>query len=386
MTPTTYDTTYDQAYSYADLMQVPRLSEQQRRDLLTRFPAARSQSRMTEEQQQFVESYLRLARHLVIELCPAFAYHRLFPDLIGAASLALVEIAMSRGLANIEGSPTPYVAARLRSAIREALANENLIQMDGYARIKAKAEGQAPVFRVASLDAVQHWDQDDAREEPYATPILPSRAPEPDPIKRARVEQYLGYLPARTQTILRLRFGLDEDDGHAYSVIEIATCLGLTREVVNHAIHDGMARLRALVEGKATIRRHRGRTCISYFALDDHPTSEGREAALLRAYAELQAEGGAITGRSLARAARVSVDLAQQFLRVHREELPEEIRARERKRRLEEAYQRLVSLGKPFGATLLGRAAHVNHRAASLFLGEQRGKSNDRGAAMHTVL
>jgi DNA-directed RNA polymerase sigma subunit (sigma70/sigma32) len=144
------------------------------------------------------------------------------------------------------------LAACIRGAIKGTIVDNSLIKMNWHARTKAKAQGLD--LSVASLDAYTGFDENNEREEPYATPITPTApVPEPDLIKRAKAEEYLSYLPPRTQTILRLRFGLSDEDERAYSVIEIAGILGLSREVVNLAIHDGIARLRALVEGKATI-------------------------------------------------------------------------------------------------------------------------------------
>jgi RNA polymerase sigma factor (sigma-70 family) len=369
-------TTYDQAYYYADLKQVSRLTDQARRDLLAHFPADHTEARLNSAQQQFVGSYLGLAKHLAIELCPRSAAHRLLPDLIGAANLALVEIVLSRDLTHVEDL-TPYLAAWLRGAMRNTLADQNPIKMDQHAWAKAKAVGREELLHVASLDAYMQLDEDGRREEPYVTPITPNTpAPVPDPIKRAKVEEMLCLLPSRTQTILRLRYGLGEEDERAYSVIEIAARLGLTREIVNAAIHNGMARLRALAEGKATITRRNGRACISYPALDDHPITEAQEATFRRACAELLAEGGVITGKRLAQASGVSVKLAQRFLRVHREESPKETRAKQREARLEEAYKRLTTEGKPFTGAMLARAAHVDDRVAHRFLKERRGKSD----------
>jgi RNA polymerase sigma factor (sigma-70 family) len=370
-------TTYDQAYYYADLNRIPRLTEQARQDLLTRLPTTRSQDGMTEAQQQLIESYLPLANRIAIDLCPRFV-HRCLPDLIGAASLALVELIVSHDLSHIEGSPTPYFAACLRGAIKKALSQESMIKMDWDARAWAKAQGIFDQLqRVVSLDACMRLDESDRLEEPYAIPITPSTpAPERDESLRAKVEQYLSYLPERTQTILRLRYGLGEEDERDYSVIEIAAYLGLTRETVNSAIHDGMARLRALVEGKATISRHKGKARISYPAIMyNRRITETKEAALLCAYAELEASGTAVTGDKLAKAAGVGITLARVFLRSYRPETPKERRAEHRQARLKEAYERLTTQAQPFTYATLAREARVGKPAAKSFLEELRNKS-----------
>jgi RNA polymerase sigma factor (sigma-70 family) len=369
----TSDTTYGQAYSYADLRSVPRLTEQQRRDLLAHFPRERSSNVLNRAQQQFVESYLPFAKYLATQLCPTSVSHFL-PDLIGAANLALVEIVKSRDLTDIEDL-TSYLATCIQGALKGALLADSPIPLRWNTRMRAEAQGLDHVLHVVSLDAF--WQEDDGQEEPYATPITPTDpSPAPDPIKRARAEEYLSLLPERTQTILRLRFGLGEEDEGAYSMIEIAARLGLTISAVKNAIHNGMARLRALAEGKATISRHRGRVCIFAPALSSRTLTETKEAALERAYRSLEAEGTAITGSALAKAAGVGVNLARTFLRARRGETRSETRAHEQQERLEEACQRLSAQAQPFTPVMLAREAQVGDRATSSFRSERRSTSD----------
>jgi hypothetical protein len=153
-------------------------------------------------------------------------------------------------------------------------------------------------------------------------------APERDAELAAKAEEYLSYLPPRTQTILRLRYGLSDEDERAYSVIEIAGILRLSRAVVNLAIHDGIVRLRPLVEGKATIARRNGKACISYPSLRERIIKPEQEAALRQAYAELEASGRAITIRRLAHTAGVGISLTEAFLRGYRPQSQKEQRSK----------------------------------------------------------
>ena len=80
-------TSYDQAYYYADLKRLPRLSEEERRRLTASLPLANDPQLTTQIKHQLIESYLPLAKYFAIDLSPKSRYQRDLPDLIGVASI-----------------------------------------------------------------------------------------------------------------------------------------------------------------------------------------------------------------------------------------------------------------------------------------------------------
>src|SRR6266849_4487966 len=192
-------TTYDQAYYYADLKRLPRLSEEQRRHLMTSLPTADDNPHLTAQiKQQLIESYLPLAKYFAIALCPRSRYHRDLPDLIGEANLAVVEVITRSDLTQIDDL-TSYLAACVRGRLKGATSNDGLITINHGVRARARERGDADQFdaldHLLSLDEQMAWFDTDDLEEPSATPILPTEAAPPrDPQQRAQVETWLSYL------------------------------------------------------------------------------------------------------------------------------------------------------------------------------------------------
>lgn len=250
-------TTYDLAYYYADLRSLPCLSCDERQHLLTNLSQAHPTRATLPEprfRQQLIESYLPLAKHLAITLCPPTLYRRLLPELIGAVNLAVVEAVMR---ADLDGtlSLDAYVAAYVHAAIKRTLSTDDLLPMPAQAR------------------------------------------------ERAQVDTLLSYLSSRSQAILRLRYGLVDDNECCHSTNEIAVLLGMDRGVVLSIERDAFTRLRAVVAGDATLGQQNVKPCICYPAA--HNTSRippEQEAALLATCRDLEAQGVIVTGRALSKA------------------------------------------------------------------------------------
>ena len=374
--------TYDQAYYYADLKGLPRLSREERQHLVTTlaeaFPTALPEPQL---KQQLIESYLPLAKHLAITLCPPTLYRRLLPELIGAVNLAVVEAVMRADL-NTTLSLDSYVAAYVRAAIKRTLSTDDLLPLPAQVRARAKAEGMLDQLhmqsRVASLDAYMAWFDPDATEEPLLAPLLPTEAaPERHPEQRAQVDTLLSNLSPRAQAILRLRYGLLEDNEHSHTTEEIAALTGIERGVVRSIERDALTRLRAFVAGKATLGRKNGKPCICY--PDVHNTSantQEQETALRAAYDDLQTRDIIVTGRSLADAAGTSVERAWTFLRRHRSGTPTEARARQRQQKLERVCARLEARGVRVTSPVLAKEAGVAKQTAIDFLAARRSKGD----------
>jgi RNA polymerase sigma factor (sigma-70 family) len=384
MAPITNYTTYDLAYYYADLKRLPRLSREDRQSLVIGMPGAHFSPALFQETQvkhRLIEGYLPFAKHLAITLCPPSLYHRLLPDLIGAVNLTVVEATMRCDLGSTM-SLDAYIAAYVRGAIKRTLATDELLPIPARARERAKAEGTLEQLytqhRIASLDELMAWFETDAVEEPPVKPILPTgAAPLRNPQQRAQVDTLLSYLSSRAQAILRLRYGLSDENERRHTTAEIARLLGIDRRVVLTTERDALARLRALVAGKATIGKQNGKPCILYpDAHNTYKITPEQEALMLHACSDLQAQGVIVTGRSLAKEVGTSVDRALMFLRLHRTETPKEARARQRQQKLEDVCTRLEGQGVRVTSPLLAKEAEVMKKTAIDFLTVRRSKSH----------
>jgi len=383
-TPITNYTTYDLAYYYADLKQVPRLSDEERRHLVSSLPPSSPVSpEALQVKQRLIESYLPLAKYFAIDLCHNACYHRSLPDLIGEANLALVETVHRADLSSIH-DVTSYLVACIRGGIYQAIANDSIIKVSRKARKRAR-EQEGPdttllrnLYHVASLDKEMEWYNTDDLEEPKAAPILPTeQAPLRDMQQRALIERDLSYLSPRAQAVLRLRYGLDEDNEHAHTYQETASLLGITRAVVVSTERDALKRLRAFAEGQATLGTRRGRTCIRYLNPSTSVTlTPEQEVMLQQASTHLSEQQVPITGRALANAAQVSTALASAYLRMHRNASRGEVRAQQRIQRLEQAWTQLQCQGRTVTCAMLAKAAQVRKPAAREFLTTQRSESN----------
>ncbi len=274
------------------------------------------------------------------------------------------------------------MAAYVRAAIKRTLSTDELLPIPAQVRQRAKAEGTLDQlhrqYRVASLDAHMAWFDPDATEEPQVKPLVPTEAaPERHPEQRARVDALLSYLAPRAQAILRLRYGLADDNERRHTTNEIAALTGIDRGVVLTIERDALTRLRAFVAGKATLGQKNGKSCICY--PDAHNTSantQEQEAALMAVYDDLQARDIIITGRSLASAANTSVERAWTYLRRHRTGTPTQDRAHQRQQKLERVCARLEVQGVRVTSPLLAKEAGVAKQTAIDFLTAHRRTSH----------
>ncbi len=199
-----------------------------------------------------------------------------------------------------------------------------------------------------------------------------SRPPR-DERKHAQVEALLAYLSPRAETILRLRYGLCDDDECPRTESEIARELDITRGMVRTTEHDAMQRLRALVAGEATITKRNGKLCISLPGCRTPKLSQEREALLMQARSRLEVQGMPITARLLAEETGIPKSVASVFLRQQRGEPTvfaqrKEADRQARLQRLEEAYIQLQAAGKTPSGCALARLAQVAKPTALAFL------------------
>jgi RNA polymerase sigma factor (sigma-70 family) len=368
---TTSYTTYDLAYYYADLKHIPPLSDEEQHHLLTSTPPG-APCLETAARNRLIEGHLGLASHIALAECPPTRPQRV-PDILGEVNLALVKAA-GRFAAHSGGDVTAYLAAYMRGGVKRALGEDTLIRIPSSSRSVARVKGtleQLYALEPLSLDAVMEGAEGDEHEELALTPLLPTQAaPVRDPAQRAQVETYLSYLSSRAQAILRLRYGLSEENERAHSTAEIVQALGISRSLVHHTERDALARLQALVTGEATIVNRRGTACIS-LSPARRPAARpatpltltpAQETTFRQAAARLSEEGVKLTRERLAQAAGLGINRAQVFLSAHRD------RQQERHARLARAYARLETQGERVTYRRLGKAAHASKQAAMEFL------------------
>jgi RNA polymerase sigma factor (sigma-70 family) len=378
---TTNYTTYDLAYYYADLARLPRPSREERQQLVT--ACRQSASLDPQTRNRLVEHHLRLATHIAIDRCPPSHYQSL-PDILGEVALTLVKVT-DRYNFQAGNDFTAYIIACTDIAIKRTVATDRLVKVPDSAVWRAKQQGTEKALydlQPESLDAWMEWYETDEREEPPTTPLLPTdEAPPRDPVLRAQVQEWLSYLPPRAQAVLTLRYGLTDEDERCLTPTETARALNMKREAVYYAERDAKERIRALVEGTATIVERNG----NREARANHPRQKPpaltpeQEAVLMQAAIQMCEQGIRVSSRKLAEATGKNINLVLVFLRAHRHELPLVASAKtndtrqERLTRLTQAYSEWAAQGKRVSIKKLARAAHVRTDFAAEFLHAQRG-------------
>src|SRR5947209_3324712 len=162
-----------------------------------------------------------------------------------------------------------------------------------------------------------------------------------DEQKRALVDALLARLSPRAQAVLRLRYGLSDDDERTLTIGEVARQLGTTRHSVRITEQDAMQRLRALAAGQASIVVRGGKPCISLSGIYKPAISPQRQAMLMRGYTRLQAQGVTITACLLAQVIGIPRNLAGAFLQTQCKETAKLRSQPARTQRLETAYSQL---------------------------------------------
>ena len=369
-------TTYDMAYYYRDTKRLPRLSKEEERQLVASLAAPTPPSlpaqQMTHIKQRLIEGHLGLATCIAADLCPRRC-RDLYADLVQEANLALIQ-ATNRFDYSRGGNFTAYVAAWMRGRVKQALADDSLIKIDYDARQRAQQRGTLDELRALqhplSLDCLlDEHDPDSTLLDSLEAPSKPT-TPVCDPHTHEQVETLLSYLSPRAQTILRLRYGLVEDNERPQTEQEIARTLGISRHMVHATEHDAMQRLRALVRGQATLSQRNGKPCISLPGRRLPRLSPEREATLLQTCHRIEAQGRTVTVRLLTQETGLPKSVVAVFLQKLRGKTATSAQAEQhaRRARLEEAYARLEAAGKPYSGRALAREAQVALSTAQRFL------------------
>ena len=390
---TVHWSTHDLDEYYAQIKQIPRLSKEEQQQLVTLLahseqgPPAHAPDTLRAARHRLMEGHLRRAAAIAVRECPPWRY-RLLPELIEAANLVLVE-AMRRCDMQHPADLSSYLLATVRGAVRRVLANENLIRVPDTTRQHARAHGTAErfaVFATASLEVLMHPFEDEGEREPCAAPLLPTTvAPARDPALRAQVERWLAWLSPRAQAVLRLRYGLSDEDERAYSLTEIARLLGLPFEAVQQTERSALRRLRALLSDETCLngtdelpRRRRMKPHTRRVASTEALAEQ--DAHLMQTATRLRAQGLGVTLRRLTQESGIPAYRVQAFLKAHRNQFPAVTAADKHQQALAEVahvYAQLLSRGEAVTSSKkLAKAAHVRIDTALEFLRAERSKQD----------
>ncbi len=136
----THYTTQDQAYFYADLHRLPRLSQEEQRALLASTPPTAAHLDRA-ARNRLVEGHLGLATHIAIRECPPTYYSSSFPDVLSEVFLALIETA-DRYNVRTGGDATLYLGANAAWAVKRALNKEKFVRVPHNALSRAPPTGE----------------------------------------------------------------------------------------------------------------------------------------------------------------------------------------------------------------------------------------------------
>lgn len=376
-------TTYDLAYYYADLGRLPRFSNEERQQLI----ASNMQTTRLDPQvrNRLIEGHLSLATHVALDRCPP-AYYRSLPDILGEVALTLVNVT-DRYDFQTGKDFTSYVVACTDGVVKQTIGGDRLIRVPSSVLWKAKQKGTEKLLydlQPDSLDKWMEWYNTDEVEEPPTAPLLPTNeAPPRNPERRAQVQEWLSYLSPRAQNVLTLRYGLSDEDERCLPPTEIAQVLGLKCHTVHYIERDALQRIRALIEGTATVTEKNGQhriTGIYKRSTSKPPTLTLEYEALFRQVATCLCEQGIkVSGRLLAKETGKNVHLAQAFLRLHRHEFPLVTRDKtstlqERLEHVGHVYAQLEAQGKEVSTSRLAKIAQVRKQTAREFMRTHKGE------------
>jgi RNA polymerase sigma factor (sigma-70 family) len=357
---------------------LPPLPDEERDTLISQLADAQASClpvpEATQAQDRLIEGHLWLGPTLASKWCPA-CRRTLLPDLVQEANQKLV--ALTRTFDYQSGKNfTAYAIVTLSAHIRAALHNDALIRVPRTTRNRMRQDGRADQLDALlplSLDRVcesEQYGEEESLGETLAEPHVPSCDAQEHTRKHQQVEALLSHLSPRAEQVLRLCFGLFEDDGRPRSPAEIADLLAIPVHAVHTAKQQALARLRTIAEGHAVQRKRAPssrseRPSSTTRPGEPRPLTDGQQR-LERAWTYLEAQHLPITAARLARLAAVHFITADRFLR--RRTRPVEQTERSLAERLEQAYTRLQTTGKRVTAYALAKEVDVHPSTAQRFL------------------
>jgi RNA polymerase sigma factor (sigma-70 family) len=281
---------------FSDITRLPRLSDEEIRILCQQIATARQQQDKPAETQ----ARQRLVEGLLPEVLPtAYRYasrmqHFTLLDLIQQGNYGLVLAAHRFDFADPSRAFGSYALTYIRSLIKSDLHRDGGIAIPNASFYMQRARGMldAPLaLHHVRLDAVRGQNSEECTLLNMLTappPVLSSAHQAASPLK-AQVEQLLAVLPTQEQQVLRLCYGLDEQDGRTLDRQDVALLLGLSVQQVASLEREALQLLRYHVglPGASTSsdrmqQYHQRRR-------------QEQQARLQRAYEHLQAQGQPIT-------------------------------------------------------------------------------------------
>jgi RNA polymerase sigma factor (sigma-70 family) len=339
-----------------------------------------------ETRNRILESSLPLVKSLAFKYCPR-PYWYLMPDILGDLNLTLLR-ALDRFQPHTFSSVRSYICAFVKGAVKDAIMYRPLIHVTRYQMREAVQQGTPELLKQWNTLSLER--QKERRlaegEELAMFPLLPTEArPEPPAEKQALVSAWLAHLPARDEHIVRLYYGLCDEDESPHSIIEITRLLDLPYETVYCAFERSLQRLKKLAEdGSTQFQEKDGRQIVTGFRpRPPLPTLTAVQEQQLWQFAhDLCNQGTVVTVESLTRASKLSQLLVVVFLRQHRHELPQQFckgtperkkqRKQERMQCVRQVYERFLAEGRPLINEQIAQEAQVGIRTVRAFLYAQK--------------
>ncbi len=380
--------------------------------LLHRISLARKgilgSSEATRAKHRLVEAHLPLITSLAKQYTAKNrSFHMLeVADLIQEGSIALLQALEQNSITTV-ASFRAYSIAIIRTSFARTHGGDDPMCLPHSSYYRAKQQGTLHHFShfVSSLNAPLYENDGEADTLVDRLPAPPllfssqhvsstsccpkfllSLGIQHNESKTALVEKLLATLPPRQEQVLRLRYGLDETNGCAYTQDEVADLLGISRSAVNDAERRALQNLR-------TRKLSFGQRSTRSLALKGnknacHRTEAGlqqierqrreREERLCVVYQQLQEHGIRISIGALSRAAHTDNRTVAAFLHMHRSEEQPLQRSTSIEERLIHAYTHLESTREKLTIKLLSKLAHTDSTVARAFL-RSRGIQVQRG-------
>ncbi len=390
---------------FADIASFPQLSDEDVCLLSQQIVAAHQQHDMQAE----VQARQHLIEGLLPEVLPTARryalkmHHFQFLDLVQEGNYGLVMAAHRFDFTDTSRTFGSYALTYIRGKMKYSLHTDTGIAIPCASFYRRRAQGNLDELltaRPVSLDTsyyqASHGDESPLHEAVAAPSLYLSSSRPPNEQTSTLTYQYaeclLATLPAQEQRVLRLRYGLDEQDGRTLDRDETALVLGLSREQVRNIEARALGLLRRRGEGKPQRLHFNNNPAITQVCCET-------------AYAQLVAQGACLSVPRLKATAHVGTKAARRFLRdkgvppavssgrpsshqlqwrpetddhyqqaashyaQQREEQVISVRTLpDRQARMETAYRSLQAQGKVFGVSHLMTLAHVSYKPALAFM------------------
>ncbi|HLQ27920.1 MAG TPA: sigma-70 family RNA polymerase sigma factor [Ktedonobacteraceae bacterium] len=344
----------------ADISSVPRITDEELHTLAHRITNARPHL-ATLATHRLTEGYL----WLVFKQVNHSSIHTQVLsklDLVQEGTIGLMRAVERYDFATLSGDFTAYAATSIHYAMLDALPMEDSIQVGHHTFWRERAAGHIEAMiamQPISLDACYSSKDKDghALSEIAIVPPASTASSRDQSRTQALVEALLARLTPREQQVIRMRYGLDEQDGREQTPTVISQQLGLDCSTVCNIIRRALQKMRAEETPHKTCQRAQGHT--------PHKQDNQRQqqyARLVAASAHLEAQGQSVTVHALARLAHVDKAVIQEFLRAQRAHQGSE------QERLVAARSQLEAQGQAVTCARLCAGAHVSFKVAATFL------------------